>query len=61
MDTSSSVIAQALHMLAKHSEAQEKLCKELRDARNFKEDIPYDKLSLLPYLDPVHQENQTLA
>lgn len=61
MDTSSSALARTLHLLAEHPGAQDELRKELRDARSSGEDIAYDKLMSLPYLDAVVRETLRLC
>lgn len=60
-DTTSLALARALHTLAEHPEAQTRLRKELRDAKKFEEDISYDALTSLPYLDAVVRETLRLC
>ncbi|KAJ3559695.1 hypothetical protein NM688_g182 [Phlebia brevispora] len=59
MDTTSNALARILHLLAHHPDAQEKLRKEILGARNG-QDISYDKLVDLPYLDAVCRETLRL-
>ena len=62
MDTTSSALVQILELLAKHPEAQQKLRKEILDAFAAKEgeDLDYDALTALPYLDAVCRETLRL-
>ena len=53
MDTTSNALARILHMLAKHPEVQHV---EIEKARRENEEIPYDMLKELPYLDAVCPE-----
>lgn len=55
MDTTSSALARILDLLANHSDVQTKLRNEIREARRG-EDISYDDLVNLPYLDAVCRE-----
>ena len=59
MDTTSSALARALHLLAAHPDVQEKLRREIVNARDG-QDIPYDQLVKLPYLDAVCRETLRL-
>lgn len=61
MDTTSSALARVLYKLAEHPEQQAKLRKELRNARKFGEDIAYDELTSLPFLDAVVRETLRLC
>ncbi|KAI0948590.1 hypothetical protein AcV7_009287 [Taiwanofungus camphoratus] len=54
-DTSSSVLTQVLQHLARHGKVQEKLRKEVTEARRGG-DISYEDLMKLPYLDAVVRE-----
>ncbi|KZT04037.1 cytochrome P450 [Laetiporus sulphureus 93-53] len=56
MDTTSNALARTLDLLAKHPEVQEKLRAEIQEARRNNEEIPYDQLVELPYLDAVCRE-----
>ncbi|OBZ67636.1 Docosahexaenoic acid omega-hydroxylase CYP4F3 [Grifola frondosa] len=60
MDTTSNALAQTLHLLAQHPDVQEKLRKEILEAQENGEDIPYDELTRLPYLDAVCRESLRL-
>ena len=53
---------QVLELLAKHPEAQQKLRREILDAFAAKEgeDLDYDALTALPYLDAVCRETLRL-
>ncbi|KAJ3514909.1 hypothetical protein NLJ89_g2097 [Agrocybe chaxingu] len=61
-DTTSGALTRTLHLLAMHKDAQEKVRKEIQDARKDcgGEDIPYDTLVHLPYLDAVCRETLRL-
>ena len=48
-------MSRLLHLLSEHPEIQEKLRTEILDARDG-QDIPYDRLVQLPYLDAVCKE-----
>ncbi|KXN81939.1 Cytochrome P450 3A6 [Leucoagaricus sp. SymC.cos] len=58
MDTTSSALSRILSLLANHPEVQEKLRQELIMAKreNGREELGYDKLVTLPYLDAVCRE-----
>ncbi|KAI0651713.1 cytochrome P450 [Trametes meyenii] len=61
VDTTSNALSRILFLLAKQKGAQDKLREELLDARErYGEDIPYDELSQLPYLDAVCRETLRL-
>ena len=55
MDTTSNALAMTLYLLAEHSEVQDKLRQEILEASK-DEDIGYDTLVSLPYLDAVCRE-----
>ena len=55
-DTTSSALARILHLLAQHQDVQEKLRAELQEASPDGQDIPYDQLVDLPYLDAICRE-----
>ncbi|CAA7268267.1 unnamed protein product [Cyclocybe aegerita] len=61
-DTTSTAISRTLHVLSQHKDAQDQLRLELREARkeNGGEDLPYDTLVHLPYLDAVCRETLRL-
>lgn len=57
-DTTSTALTLILECLAKNTQAQDKLRAEIIDAKRRHEgdDIPYDELMSLPYLDAVCSE-----
>lgn len=55
-DTTSHALARTLSLLATHPDAQEKLRKEVTEARGEYGDMEYDKLQALPYLDAICRE-----
>ena len=59
MDTTSNALARALQLLAQNPDIQEKLRKEIVDARDG-QDLPYDDLVDLPFLDAVCRETLRL-
>lgn len=54
-DTTSGALAQILQLLAQHPDVQDKLREEIIQAGNG-QDVPYDQLVELPYLDAVCRE-----
>lgn len=60
MDTTSSALARTLHLLADHPEVQQRLRQELQESSQG-EDLPYDVLHKLPYLDAVCRETLRLC
>ncbi|KAL0060215.1 hypothetical protein AAF712_012970, partial [Marasmius tenuissimus] len=62
MDTTSSALARTFHLLAQNPDVQSKLRQELREAREAQggEDVPYDVLVALPYLDAICRETLRL-
>lgn len=57
MDTTSNALSMTFSLLAEHPEVQKKLRKEIMEASNGGlEDIDYDTLVSLPYLDAVCRE-----
>ena len=58
MDTTSNALSQILHLLAQHPQAQDRLRAEVLEARHRSDtdDISYDELSTLPFLDAVCRE-----
>ncbi|RPD59281.1 cytochrome P450 [Lentinus tigrinus ALCF2SS1-7] len=65
MDTTSNALSRTLHILAQHPEKQQKLRAEIQEARgssasNIGEDMAYDDLVKLPYLDAVCRETLRL-
>ena len=59
-DTTSNSLARILHILAGRQDAQDKLRGELMDASPDGEEIPYDTLVSLPYLDAICRETLRL-
>ncbi|KAG5733846.1 Cytochrome P450 3A9, partial [Termitomyces sp. T112] len=60
-DTTSNALSRTLHLLALHSEAQERLRAEVTEARKSHDgDIPYDDLVSLPFMDAVCRETLRL-
>jgi cytochrome P450 len=58
MDTTSNSLSRTLYILAENQEAQENLRQEFAEAREEYggENVPFDKLIALPYLDAVCRE-----
>ncbi|PPQ69153.1 hypothetical protein CVT25_004533 [Psilocybe cyanescens] len=61
-DTTSGALSRTLHLLALHKDVQSKLREEIRNARKESggQDIDYDNLVLLPYLDAICRETLRL-
>ena len=59
MDTTSNATSRLLHILALHPHVQEKLRNEIVEAQAGQE-VSYDKLVDLPYLDAVCRETLRL-
>lgn len=59
-NTTSSALAQILHLLAEHQDVQDKVRAELLEIGPNDEDIPYDELVNLPNLDAVCRETLRL-
>jgi cytochrome P450 len=59
-DSTSGAIARVLHVLANHSAEQDRLRKEVTDARAKHGDLGYDPLIALPFLDAVVKETLRL-
>lgn len=59
MDTTSNALARLFELLANNINVQEKFRKEIIEARNG-QDVPYDRLVDLPYLDAVCRETLRL-
>ena len=55
-ETSSTAVSRVLHQLTLHQDVQDKLRKEVSDARTQSGDLDYDTLMDLPYLDAVVRE-----
>ena len=62
MDTTSGALSRILYLLAQHTEVQEKLRQEIKDARAQAggADLDYNGLDGLPYLDAVIRETLRL-
>jgi cytochrome P450 len=60
MDTSSSILSHILHVLARNPASQEKLRKEVSEARAEKGDMDFDQLNKLPFLDAICRESLRL-
>lgn len=61
MDTTSSALARLLHLLSLNQDVQEKLRKEIKQAREVEgADLPYDRIVSLPYLDAICRETLRL-
>ncbi|KAI0737372.1 cytochrome P450 [Daedaleopsis nitida] len=61
VDTTSNAMSRILHLLSEHQDVQDRLREEIQDAREqYGEEIPYDELSQLPYLDAVCRETLRL-
>lgn len=58
-DTTSNALSRILHILADRQDVQDKLRAEIVEARDG-EDIPYDTLVELPFLDAVCRETLRL-
>ena len=60
-DTTSSALSQILYLLSSNTDSQERLRAEILEAQErFGEDLDYDTLSALPYLDAVCRETLRL-
>lgn len=59
-DTTSNALARTLLLLSEHQDVQDKLRAELKNTTHDGEDIPYDRLVELPYLDAVCRETLRL-
>jgi len=60
MDTTSSALSRILHILSERPKEQEKLRKEIINARQGAGDLSHDELVSLPYLDAVCKETLRL-
>ncbi|KAI0070430.1 cytochrome P450 [Panus rudis PR-1116 ss-1] len=58
METTSGALARLLHLLAQHQDVQDRLRQEIRTAKHEHndQDIPYDTLVSLPYMEAVCRE-----
>jgi cytochrome P450 len=59
-DSTSTVLARTLSILAEHPDAQDKLRQEVTEARKGNNDLDYDDLTSLPYLDAICRETLRL-
>lgn len=59
-DTTSNMLARVLHTLVQRPDAQEKLRQEIKVFRDSREELVYDRLLELPYLDAVCRESLRL-
>ena len=59
MDTTSSALSRALHLLSTHPDVQSKLRQEIVDARSHG-NLEYNELVGLPYLDAICRETLRL-
>jgi len=60
MDSTSSALARVFWVLAQHQDAQNRLRLEIREARQGGNDLTYDQLDKLPYLDAICKETLRL-
>ncbi len=60
MDTTSSALARIFWVLAQRQDVQNKLRLEIREARKDGNDLTYDELDKLPYLDAICRETLRL-
>jgi len=60
METTSGALAHILQVLSEHPDEQEKLRQEIITARGDRDDIGYDELMTLPYLEAVCRETLRL-
>ncbi|KAK7466277.1 hypothetical protein VKT23_005005 [Stygiomarasmius scandens] len=60
MDTTSTALARILSLLSTRPDVQDKLRKEISEARKGNGNIPYDELVSLPYLDAICRETLRL-
>jgi cytochrome P450 len=58
-DTTSTIIARIIYLLAQHSDVQDRVRNEVREARA-NGDLDYNQLSALPYLDAIVRESLRL-
>ncbi|KAJ7600333.1 cytochrome P450 [Mycena floridula] len=56
MDTTANATSRILHLLATHPDVQEKLRHEITTARENNDDLQYDDLAALPFLEAVCRE-----
>ncbi|KAK7696401.1 hypothetical protein QCA50_001055 [Cerrena zonata] len=60
METTSGALARILNKLAEHQDVQDKLREEVIAARGDREEIPYDELVSLPFMEAVCRETLRL-
>lgn len=60
METTSGALAHILQLLAEHQDVQDKLREEIITARGDREQMEYDELMSLPYLEAVCRETLRL-
>ena len=60
IETTAATTSRILHLLTLHPDLQDKLRKELRDARKEGEDLTHDHLVSLPFLEAVCRETLRL-
>lgn len=60
MDTTSSALSRILYLLSHNQDVQDKLRKEITEAREGGNDLCYDDLVSLPYLDAICRETLRL-
>lgn len=60
METTSGALAHILQLLAEHQDVQDKLREEIITARGDREQMEYDELMTLPYLEVVCRETLRL-
>ena len=62
MDTTSNAVSRILHLLATHTDIQDRLRQEITDALrdNSRQEFSYDELVSLPFLDAVCRETLRL-
>ena len=61
MDTTSNALSRILHLLAQHTDVQQKLRAEIVEAQGGEHtDISYDNVIKLPYMDAVCRETLRL-
>ena len=61
MDTTSGALARTLSILATHQDAQDRLRREIVEAKKLHGELGYDELVSLPYLDAVCRETLRLC
>ena len=59
-DTTSSALSRVLHLLSLHLDVQDKFRKELKEAFEDIEELTYDQLVSLPFLEAVCRESLRL-